>query len=579
MGDVQLDRSDASTLLAGRYRLAELLAETPGPDGASEVGVVRTWRAVDEVLSRPVVAHVVSREHPQAQALVTAARAAATVNDPRLIRVFDAHVNGVAYVIREWFEGDNLDVVLADGPINPERAGSIAREVAEALAVAHAAGLAHRRLDLQSVLVGHGDAVKVLGLAVDRAVEGLPTGSATSPRWLDPGARDDARGIGMILHACLTGRWAGAGPSNLPVAPTSASGHVLSPRQCRAGVPRALDLIAERGVDDEPRHGEALGTPAEVAAALADAGAGSGEPTAFSLPPVAGVLASRLPDTGQSHATNPAPAAEDYDTEYSLAAQADTSSGPSGARSAVGAEPGDAHPAPPRPPRPTDRRPGSSHGPQRRQRRLGVGLVAVLVLAGLVMLGWQLTATALDQRSPLGDATPSESAPTGPTPTDTPSSTPDVDRSLPIVDAGDFDPEGDGGEHPNLVRFAYDRDHGTSWTTMQYRGDPHLGRIKNGVGMWIDLGEVTSVSSVSVDLVGNGTNLQLRVPEQPNASDPPASIDGWRTVARQPDAGSTVDLRPETPVRSRFVLIWLTKIPPDGTGNYRGGISEIDARG
>lgn len=606
---VRNDEIGPSTLLTGRYRLEELLSEASSPGDPADTGRVRTWRAVDEVLSRPVVAHVVNREHPRADAMVTAARAAAAINDPRLISVFDAHVNGVAYVIREWFDAESLaSTILGAGPLTPDAAGQMAREVAEALAIAHAAGMAHRRIDPHCVLVAGDGAVKVLGLGIDLALRGLPEDAARSELWADPGARDDARGVGLVLHAALTGRWAGTGPSTLSAAPRTASGRILSPRQCVPGIPRALDLIAERSVDDHPRHGEALRSPAEVAAALANAGVGPAEALqAFSLPPVAGVLAARRPSfgVGVESPTAGTRVAAEYDTEYSLAAQAEPSADLllAGARTQRGGRGqgvgglGDSSSVTSGPV-PLDSA-NEKNGPARRgprpvppasyrRRRQVALLVAVLVALGVVLLGWQLVTTALNSRHATvktatavasASASPSGVAAT-PTPSPGTSASPSSGQQvLRIADAGDFDPLGDGGEHPNLIHDAYDKDAGTAWTTMQYRGSPYLGNIKSGVGMWIDLGTAMPVTSVGLDLVGVGSDLEIRVPAEAFASSPPTAITDWRTVTKGVGLGSKADLIFDQPVEARFVLVWFTKLPPDGTGTYRGGIQEIVARG
>ena len=80
-------------LLAGRYRIAELLAEI---DGA------RVWRAVDEVLSRAVVVDVLPVGDPRTNLLFDAARRAAAANDPRFLRVLDCDMHdGVTYCVRD----------------------------------------------------------------------------------------------------------------------------------------------------------------------------------------------------------------------------------------------------------------------------------------------------------------------------------------------------------------------------------------------------------------------------------------------------------------------------------------------
>ena len=567
MGPVQLDEITSSTLLAGRYRCEELLSESPSTDGP-----VRMWRAVDEVLSRPVVAQVVARDHPCAQRLVAAARAAAAINDRRLVSVFDAHVDGVAYVVREWFDAPNLDTILGQGPMDAERAGAVAREVAEALAVAHAAGQAHRRLHLQSVLVTPDDGVKILGLATDLAVLGLPSDAADPAVWPDPGARDDARGVGQILHACLTGRWAGDNPSHLPRAPLGPDDQPLSPRQVRAGVPRQLDLVAERALRDRPRHGPALPSPAEVAAALADVGAGPADEAVpdFSLPPVQPDLVARdRADVEQALATPHARSAE-VDTEFSLAAQAAVGGDELAEDDrATGTRGGGRAPV------------RGAHPQVYRRRRIGAGLVAVLVLAGVVLLGWQLTLAALDHNRaavPLLGGKDDAANSASPSPPSTPSAKAAGAHPIKIVTAGDYDPLGNHEEHPELVADAYDGKRGTAWTTMEYYSDPHLGKLKPGVGLWVDLGAVQPVSSVDLDLVGDGTDLSILVPRDSDANAAPSSFDAWRQVAQVSDAGSRSTVRLDH-LSSRFVLVWFTKLPPDGNGDYRGGIREITVRG
>src|SRR5207249_2066383 len=81
----------------------------------------------------------------------------------------------------------------------------------------------------------------------------------------DPAALD-ARGLGKLLYAGLTGRWPDGALHGLPAAPLE-HGTLCSPRQVRAGVPTVLDEITTRALQERPVG--ALRTPAEVAEALA----------------------------------------------------------------------------------------------------------------------------------------------------------------------------------------------------------------------------------------------------------------------------------------------------------------------
>lgn len=245
-------------LLAGRYRVEDLLDETTG---------VRSWRAIDEVLSRAVFVHTMPTNDDRAESVTNAARAASQVGDPRFLQVLDVDVEAdTVYVVREWITGQNLKMLLADGPLTADQATALGREVAEALASAHRQGLTHRRLEPSSVVIAPNGSVKVAGLATEAALHGSPDG--------DP-AELDAAGVGRVLYAALTARWPDDDGQGLPVAPRI-DGRFASPRQVRPGVPRRLDEIVDRTLGNgERHHAGSLRSPAEVAEALTSGAATS----------------------------------------------------------------------------------------------------------------------------------------------------------------------------------------------------------------------------------------------------------------------------------------------------------------
>ncbi|WP_020574634.1 protein kinase family protein [Actinopolymorpha alba] len=566
---------DPGVTLAGRYRVAELLAETPG-DG----GVAQTWRAVDEVLSRSVVVHVLAADDPRSEGLLEASRRAATAADVRFIRVLDAmRDDGVAYVVREWVPGRSLGTVLADGPLPPQQAGLVVREVAEALARAHEQDLAHQRLDPDSIVVTDAGSIKIVGLATQAAL----TTSGGSGEG-DP-IRADAVGLGRLLYAALTARWPTGPRSGLDAAPRAADGTLLSPRQCRAGVPRSLDEITERILSDRPRNGASLTTPREIATALTEVvgvtpiegvlppsnrPADLGAPASRANAAYAGEatqVGGRPVDPGLSHHNGSGP------TRPRMEAARASGPGAPGQAAAANAQTAAFRPraayAPARPSNP-------AYAPSQRSAprwwRIAGVFIGLVLLAGAGLLAWQLMSQAFNSGGP--------SETTSPKNTPSPSASSAAARGTPVAIAGarDYDPppEGNGEEHPNEVQLAYDGKPGTAWRTMSYRGDPRLGRLKDGVGIWFDLGSVQEVSSVELTLVGTGTDLELRAaPEE--ASSAPAAADDWQKVAESEGAGTQVTLNLEKPSRTRYLLVWLTKLPPDG-GEFRGGVAEIVVR-
>src|SRR6185437_2010750 len=126
--------SAPGTRLGGRYRLEDRIAAGAGWDA---------WKAIDEILARAVTVFTFASGFPRIGDVVTAARAASRLTDPRLAQVFDVEDDwDHAYIVMEWAAGDSLDDLLAAGPIDPGRGAQIVAEAAAALSVAHAAGLA-----------------------------------------------------------------------------------------------------------------------------------------------------------------------------------------------------------------------------------------------------------------------------------------------------------------------------------------------------------------------------------------------------------------------------------------------------
>ncbi|MDN5745571.1 MAG: protein kinase family protein, partial [Nocardioidaceae bacterium] len=223
-------------VLAGRYQLIDLLSESGGG---------RFWRAHDAILERYVALHVIAVGDPRATLLIEAARTSARVLDSRILRVLDAEEeDGLCFVVNEWGTGTSLDVLVThSGPLGPRRSAWLVADVAGAIATAHAAGVAHGRLNPENVLIDRYGAVRLIGMCVDAALHGLPPA--------EPAA--DLEDLGGLLHCALTATWPGPSGSIVPAAPRE-HGHFLSPRQVQAGVPTQLDQVW-REFDCTAKHG------------------------------------------------------------------------------------------------------------------------------------------------------------------------------------------------------------------------------------------------------------------------------------------------------------------------------------
>ena len=246
--------------LIGRYELVDLVAESPG---------TKLWRAHDPVLNRAVAIRLVGAKDPRREELRQTARAAAIVDDRRIVHVLDVidTADGGLAVVTEWISGRNLAEVAAK-PISADQAAEIAIEMARALQSAHQAGIAHGRILPSSVIICD-TGPRLRGLGIDAVLFGV-TPEVDS-------RRADIHGVGAILHAALTGKWPASPPPDLggddvdglPVSPL-AGGRRLTPARLVAGVPRLLDeAVACSLVDAAPPRGrETFPDLAAVIAAL-----------------------------------------------------------------------------------------------------------------------------------------------------------------------------------------------------------------------------------------------------------------------------------------------------------------------
>jgi hypothetical protein len=243
--------SEPGTRLGGRYRLEDRV------NASTEWAA---WKAIDETLARPVTVLTFARGFSRIGDAVTAARVASRLTDARLAQVFDVEEDwDHAYVVMEWVAGDSLEDLLADGPLDPGQGAEIVAQGAEALAVAHAAGVAHLCLNPNSLRWTAGGGVKIVGLGIDAALSGVTA---------DDPALADTRGLGKLLYAALTAHWPGGDWPSLPAAPEM-DGHPCSPRQVRAGVPTGIDDVACRVLYEQASGGNPpITTPAVLATAL-----------------------------------------------------------------------------------------------------------------------------------------------------------------------------------------------------------------------------------------------------------------------------------------------------------------------
>ncbi len=254
----------------GSYRILRVLGE--GGMGAVYLG---EHQALGRQAAIKVLQPALSARADIVQRFFNEARAATAIRDPGIVSVFDfGHdAAGNAYIVMELLDGESLETRLGRlGRLAPDDTMRIGRQVAAALAAAHARGIVHRDLKPDNIFlvpdreVSGGERAKILdfGIAKLASEQG---GSQTqvgaimgTPAYMAPeqcrgagevDARSDIYALGCVLFHMLTGAppFSGAGMGELLVkhiheAPPLASS--------RAIVPEALDRLVARCLEKAP---------------------------------------------------------------------------------------------------------------------------------------------------------------------------------------------------------------------------------------------------------------------------------------------------------------------------------------
>jgi hypothetical protein len=139
--------------------------------------------------------------------------------------------------------------------------------------------------------------------------------------------------------------------------------------------------------------------------------------------------------------------------------------------------------------------------------------------------------------------------------------------------ASGFDPPpGDGDEKSERAHLAVDGKSDTAWNTDGYN-TARFGQLKQGVGLLLDMGKDVRVSDVKVSLPApTGSVLELRVGDE-------RTLSALGSVAKDTDTNGTIDFHLSSGVQGRYLLLWFTKLAPDGGGRFRGKISDVVVHG
>lgn len=218
MSEAEKTQGSTGRLLAGRYRLGEIL-------GAGGMGTV--WRASDQTLGRTVAVKELrfpsSVEEDEKRRLITRtlreAKAIARIRSNGAVTVYDVvDEDDRPWIVMELIEGRSLaDVVRDDGPLTPQRAAEVGLAVLDVLRAAHQAGILHRDVKPSNVLISDDGRVVLTDFGIAQ-VEGDPSVTSTgmlvgAPSYISPerarghkpGPPSDLWSLGGLLYAAVEG--------------------------------------------------------------------------------------------------------------------------------------------------------------------------------------------------------------------------------------------------------------------------------------------------------------------------------------------------------------------------------------
>ena len=269
MGTSQRSDPLIGVVLDGRYRVDALIATG---------GMSAVYRGLDLRLDRPVACKVMDSRYAGDQQFLARfqreARAVARLKDPGLVAVYDQglgdqgstnHRGGLPYLVMELIDGGTLRELLRErGPMPPHAVAAVLSPILGGLAAAHRAGLVHRDVKPENVLISDDGEVKIADFGLVRAVAEakitstsviLGTAAYLSPEQVrtgDAGPGSDVYGVGILAYELLTGVAPFTGDSALSVAYQRLDRDVPPPSAAITGVPTQFDELVSRATRRDP---------------------------------------------------------------------------------------------------------------------------------------------------------------------------------------------------------------------------------------------------------------------------------------------------------------------------------------
>src|SRR5947209_12663719 len=250
---------DRGTIVAG-YRIDGVLGE-----GAMSVVYRATQLSLNRVVALKLLSKELSEDLGFRQRFEREGRVQAALENQHVITVFEAgHSEHGLFLAMRLVEGPTLKHLSLAGELTPRRSVRLLAQVAQALDEAHAAGLIHRDVKPQNILIARGDHAYLADFGLIKAPSDDPltqtgqfigTIDYVSPEQVqgDPATgASDTYALAGVLFECLTGRVPFAHPNDA----ATLYAHVTAPpprvTELQADLPVTLDEVIARGMAKDP---------------------------------------------------------------------------------------------------------------------------------------------------------------------------------------------------------------------------------------------------------------------------------------------------------------------------------------
>ena len=259
--DQTLARPPVGRVLDGRYRVESLIAT-----GGMATVYLGTDTRLDRTVALKVMHAELANDEDFVRRFVGEARSVARLSHPNVVAVYDQGADGrTLYLAMEYVPGRTLrDLMNERGRLSPRDALDIMDGILAGLGAAHAAGIAHRDVKPENVLLTSGHSVKVADFGLARTMAGtshtktgllIGTAAYLAPEQVSRGtadARTDVYAAGIMLFEMLTGTQPHTADTPLAVAYKHVNEVVPAPSRFAPGITPSLDALVTRATSRDP---------------------------------------------------------------------------------------------------------------------------------------------------------------------------------------------------------------------------------------------------------------------------------------------------------------------------------------